>query len=92
MAVPDLRAHFWNSTGSGRLRVPGLSLVAKRLTYQDWMFRKHRYQFPLESSCPWGRKGAPGQWLSFEQAKTIHKKARERHFKKSQLGQVVVLV
>jgi hypothetical protein len=72
------------SAAHGRLRAPGLSLVAKRLTYQDWLLRKHRYQFPRESSGPWG-EGTPGRWLSFEQAKAVHKKAREMHFKKPNL-------
>lgn len=69
-----------NSAANGRLRVPGLSRVAKRLTYQDWLLRKHRYQFPRESSGPWG-EGTPGKWLSFEQAKVVHEKARKRNFK-----------
>jgi FkbM family methyltransferase len=69
------------SAASGRLRVPVLSQVAKRLTYQDWLLRKHGYQFPGESSGPWG-EGTPGKWLSFEQAKAVHRKARERHFKR----------
>ena len=43
-----------NSAVNGRLRAPGLSLLAKRLTYKDWLLRKHRYQFPRESSGPWG--------------------------------------
>jgi len=71
-----------NSIANGKLRFPGLSTVAKRLTYQDWLLRKHRYQFPRESSGPWG-EGTPGKWLSFEQAKAVHRKARERHFKRS---------
>jgi len=74
-----------NSAANGRLRAPGLSLVAKRFTYQRWLLRKHRYQFPKESSGPWG-EGTPGRWLSFEQAKALHKKARERHFKRPNLG------
>lgn len=69
-----------NSAANGRLRVPGLSRVAKRLTYQDWLLRKHRYEFPRESSGPWG-EGTPGKWLSFEQAKVVHEKARKRNFK-----------
>jgi hypothetical protein len=39
-----------NSAANGRPRIPGLSHVAKRLTYQDWLLRKHRYQFPRGSS------------------------------------------
>jgi FkbM family methyltransferase len=74
-----------NSAANGRLRFLGLSNVAKPLTYEDWLLRKHRYQFPRESSGPWG-EGTPGKWLSFEQAKVVHKKARERHFKKPNLG------
>jgi FkbM family methyltransferase len=74
-----------NSAVNGRLRAPGLSVLAKRLTYKDWLWRKHRYQFPYESSGPWG-EGTPARWLSFEQAKAVHKKARERHFKKPNFG------
>jgi FkbM family methyltransferase len=69
-----------NSAAYGRLRAPVLSLIAKRFTYQDWLLRKHRYQFSRNSSGPWG-EGTPGRWLSFDQAKAVHKKARERHFK-----------
>ena len=74
-----------NSAANGRLRAPGLSLVAKRLTYQDWLLRKHRYRFPKGSTGPWG-EGTPGRWLSFEQAKAVHQKARERHFKRANLA------
>jgi FkbM family methyltransferase len=74
-----------NSAVNGRLRAPGLSLVAKRFTHQAWLLRKQRYQFPIESSGPWG-EGTPGRWLSFEQAKAVHKKARERHLRKPNLG------
>jgi FkbM family methyltransferase len=70
-----------NSAANGRLRVPGLSHLAKRLTYQDWLLRKHHYQFPRDSSGPWG-EGTPGRWLSFEQAKAVHREARKRHFKR----------
>jgi FkbM family methyltransferase len=86
--TPELRSdiaaflkRLLNSAAYGRLRVPGLSHVAKRLTYGDQLSRKHRYQFPRESSGPWG-EGTPGKWLSFEQAKAVHRKARERHFKR----------
>lgn len=70
-----------NSAAYGRLRAPGLSLLAKHFTYQDWLLRKHHYRFPVDSSGPWG-EGTPGRWLSFEQAKALHQKARKRHFKK----------
>jgi len=70
-----------NSAVNGRLHGP----FAKRLTYKDWLLRKHRYQFAKDSSGPWG-EGTPGRWLSFEQAKALHKKARERHFKKPNVG------
>jgi hypothetical protein len=75
------------SPAHGRLRVPGLSLVAKRLTYQGWLLRKHRYKFQRESSEPWG-EGTSGKWLSFEQAKALHRKARERHFKRPAVAKV----
>ena len=70
-----------NSAANGRLRSLGLSGIARRLTYQNWLLRKHHYQFSKGSSGPWG-EGTPGRWLSFEQAKAVHKKARERHFKR----------
>jgi hypothetical protein len=66
-----------NSAVNGRLRVPVLSLIAKRFTYQDWLLRKHRCQFPRDSSGPWG-EGTPGRWLSFERAKAVHKKGFKR--------------
>jgi hypothetical protein len=74
-----------NSAANGRLRTFGLSLVAKRLTFKDWLWRTHRYEFPMHSSGPWG-EGTPGRWLSFQQAKALHKRARERHFKHPNLG------
>jgi FkbM family methyltransferase len=68
-----------NSAANGRLRVFGLSFVAKRFTFKDFLLRTHRYEFPLHSSGPWG-EGTPGRWLSFQQAEALHKRARERHF------------
>ena len=84
--VAALCRKLLNSAAHGRLRAPGLSFVAKRLTYQDWLLRKHHYQFSGDSSGPWG-EGTPGRWLSFEQAKALHQKARKRHFKKD-LGNI----
>ena len=63
----------------------GLSFLAKRLTCEDWLLREHRYWFPKGSSGPRG-EGTPGRWLSFEQAKAVHQKARERHFKRPNLA------
>ena len=73
-----------NSAVNGRLRTPGLSLLMKPLTYKYWAMRKHGYQFPVGSSGPWG-EDTPGKWLSFEQARAVHKKARERQFRKANL-------
>jgi hypothetical protein len=55
-----------NSAVNGKLR----GAFAKSLIYKDWLFRKRRYQFPKDSSGPWG-EGTPGRWLSFEQAKAV---------------------
>lgn len=74
-----------NSVVNGRLHAPALALLAKSLTYKDRLCRKHRYQFPEGSSGPWG-EGTLGRWLSFDQAKTVHKKARKRHFKTHRVG------
>jgi FkbM family methyltransferase len=73
------------SVEAGRLRAPGISRLASHLTNLDRLCRKHRYQFPKGSSGPWG-EGTPGKWLSFEQAKAVYEKVRERHLKRANLA------
>jgi FkbM family methyltransferase len=71
------------SAAHGKLRLPGLSQLAKQLTSHEQLCRKHRYRFSPESSGPWG-DGAPGVWLSYEQAKSVHVKARNRYARRAQ--------
>jgi FkbM family methyltransferase len=65
------------SAAHGKLRLPGLSRLAKHLTSHEQLCRKHGYRFSTDSSGPWG-DGAPGVWLSYDQAKSVHIKARSR--------------
>jgi hypothetical protein len=73
------------SVEAGRLRAPGVSRLASRLTNLDRLCRKHRYQFAKGSSGPWG-EGTPGKWLSFEQAKAVYEKVRERRLESPKLA------
>jgi FkbM family methyltransferase len=79
----DVAAYYFrliHSAGYGRLRVHGISRIAKLLSNRVRLSREHGYDFPAGGSGPWG-DGTPGEWLPFERAKTLYMKARERHFK-----------
>jgi FkbM family methyltransferase len=75
------------SAATGRLRAPGVSLLAKHITNQAWLFRKHRYEFTPQSSGPWG-EGTPGKWLSLEQAKAVYEKASQRYLRSVRQGKM----
>ena len=70
------------SAAYGKLRLPVFSQLAKQLTSHEQLYRKHRYRFPTDGSGPWGN-GTPGVWLSFEQAKVVHIKARRRYARRA---------
>ena len=70
------------SAAYGKFRLPAFSQLARQLTSHEHLYRKHGYRFPTDSSGPWGN-GTPGDWLSFEQAKAVHIKARRRYARRA---------
>jgi FkbM family methyltransferase len=80
--VKEFTQRVVNSAAHGKLRLPGLSQLAKQLTSHEQLCRKYRYRFSPDSSGPWG-DGAPGVWLSYEQAQSVHTKARRRYARRA---------
>jgi hypothetical protein len=68
------------SAAHGRLRFPVTAWLAKALTPECRLGRRHGYAFPYGSSGPWG-DGMPGCWLSFEEAAALYLAVRDRHFR-----------
>jgi len=69
------------SAAYGKLRVLGLGRIAQGWLPEGRLSRKHRYRFPYGSSGPWG-EDADGRWLSFEQARRLYIRVRQRHFRR----------
>lgn len=65
----------------GRLQAPGLSQIARQFTTEQRLNRIYRYP-DAGGIKPWGDQ-MPGPWLSFDQAKALYLKARERHFRRT---------
>lgn len=68
------------SAAYGKLRALRVALLARALTTESRLRRKHRYDFRAGSSGPWG-EDADGRWMTFELAARLYLKARRRHFK-----------
>lgn len=68
------------ATAYGRLRLRGLSSIAKLMTSEERLNRVYRY--PTAGGIkPWGGQ-MPGPWLTFAEAKALYLKARNRHFRR----------
>ncbi|HLJ87010.1 MAG TPA: FkbM family methyltransferase [Candidatus Angelobacter sp.] len=78
--------HTWqrclNSLAFGRLSVPWLAPLVQPFTALGRISRRCDYNFPLGSTGPWGEEAA-GEWMLFDQARTLYLEARSRHFAQS---------
>jgi len=80
---PNRAAHFCvrlvNGVAYGRLRVRGLSGIAKKFTDSERIKRKMGFSFSSGSSGPWG-DDVPGGWVTFEKANSMYLRARHSYF------------
>jgi FkbM family methyltransferase len=69
------------SAAEGRLRLLGLSRLAKLFTHEARLGRKNRYHFAAGSTGPWGHN-TPGRWVTFEEARETYLKTRDKCLRK----------
>jgi FkbM family methyltransferase len=73
--------HLFQSVARGRLRVRGLSKIAYRFTVPGRIAAASGFVINPGSSGPWG-DDISGDWMSFEEAKSVYLHARHLHFRR----------
>ncbi|HXU20465.1 MAG TPA: FkbM family methyltransferase [Verrucomicrobiae bacterium] len=71
-----------DSAAGGRLRVKGVSKIARRFTDYG-RIAALGYRFAPDSTGPWG-EDVPGKWMPFEKAKSVYLETRRSHFSDSE--------
>jgi FkbM family methyltransferase len=77
----NLYRRFIRSAARGRLRAAGLSRIAERLTVEGRIAASSGFVLSSGSSGPWG-DDIPGEWMTYEKAKSVYLRARHAYFSK----------
>jgi FkbM family methyltransferase len=68
-----------DSAAYGKLRVPGLAALARRLSHRGRLHARNAFAFACGSTGPWGA-GLPGRWSDYETARATYLALRDEYF------------